>query len=65
SRGRTDPLAKAIKALDHQIDNGYVEELSILFAEPRAIELLDKEFEEICHDFLLPVVEQVEIDTNV
>ncbi|MBT8328725.1 MAG: exodeoxyribonuclease V subunit gamma [Desulfofustis sp.] len=65
SRGRTDPLAKAIKALDHQIDNGYVEELSILFAEPRAIELLDKQFEEICHDFLLPVVEQVEIDTNV
>jgi exodeoxyribonuclease V gamma subunit len=65
SRGRTDPLGKAIKTLDHQIDNGYVEELSILFTEPRGTELLDNEFMGICHKFLLPVMEQVEIDTNV
>ena len=65
SRGRTDPLTKAIKTLDHQIDNGYAEELSILFTYPRWAELLNTQFVESCHEFLLPVMEQVEIDTNV
>ena len=65
SRGRTDPLTKAIKKIDTQIDNGYAEELSILFAEPRGPDLLNSEFVAICHDFMLPIMEQVEIDTNV
>jgi exodeoxyribonuclease V gamma subunit len=65
SRGRADPLGKAVKTLDHQIDRGYAEELSILFTEPCGSDLLDHEFVELCHGFLLPVLEQVEIDTNV
>ena len=65
SKGRSDPLSKAIQALDQQIANGYAEELSILFTEPRGDELLSHEFVKICHEFLLPIMEQVEIDTNV
>ena len=65
ARGRTDPLTKAIKTIDHQIDNGYAEELSILFTEPRGTELLNSEFVDMCHELLLPVMEQVEIDTTV
>ena len=65
ARGRTDPLTKAIKTIDHQIDNGYAEELSILFTEPRGTELLNSEFVDMCHELLLPVMEQVEIDTEV
>jgi hypothetical protein len=65
SRGRTDPLTKAIKTIDYQIDNGYAEELSILFPEHRGPDLLNNQFVAICHDFMLPIMEQVEIDTNV
>ena len=64
-RGRTSPLAKAIKTLDRQIVNGFAEELSILFTDPRGSVLLDDEFVALCNDFLLPVMEQVEIDTKV
>ena len=64
SRGRTDPLVKAIRALDQQIDRGYREELSILFTDPRAAELLDNEFLRICNDVVLPIMERVNIDTN-
>ncbi|MGI9536253.1 MAG: exodeoxyribonuclease V subunit gamma [Desulfocapsaceae bacterium] len=64
-RGRTEPLVKAIKTLDRQIDNGYVEELGILFREPRGAVLLDSEFEDLCRELILPIMERVKIDTNV
>ena len=63
----SDPNTQSLKEL--QAENlrlrRSVEELSILSTEPRGSELLDNEFVEICHELLLPVMEQVEIDTNV
>lgn len=65
ARGRTEPLAAAIKNLDRQIDRGYVEELAILFADPRGESLLDSEFRNLCNELFLPIMERLEIDTNV
>ena len=64
SRGRSEPRAKAVQMLDHQIGKGYAEELSILFTEPRAEELLDHEFVALCEEFLLPLMERMEIVTD-
>lgn len=64
SRGRTDPLVKAIEGLDRQIERGYLEELSILFTDPRGADLLDREFVRLCREFFLPIMEQMEIDSD-
>ncbi len=65
ARGRIEPLRAAIKSLDKQIDSGYVDELAILFADPRGESLLDSEFQNLCDELFLPIMERVEIDTNV
>ena len=40
-------------------------ELATLFADPRGESLLDSEFRNLCNEFFLPIMERVEIDTNV
>jgi len=42
-----------------------VEELAILFADPRGESLLDSEFRKLCNELFLPIMERLEIDTNV
>ena len=64
SKGRTEPLVRAIEGLDRQIERGYLEELSILFTDPRGADLLDKKFVRLCREFFLPIMEQVEIDSD-
>lgn len=65
ARGRTEPLTKAIKTLDRQIESGYVEELAILFTDTGGAALLDSDFQCLCDEFILPIMERVKIDTDV
>lgn len=56
-RGRTDPLYKARNTLKQSIDNGYAEELVVLFRDVSVESLINDEFEKWCNEDLLKIWE--------
>lgn len=63
-KGRTPPLKKAVTLLKRRIDNGYANELDLLFPGLDAAALLDTEFERLSTELILPIVERIKIEDN-